>query len=267
MPRPVKYRKVCQLPENNEFIAASGDAGEHRVILTVDEYEAIRLIDKEGFSQEECSAYMGVARTTVQQIYLSARKKIADALVSGFSIRIEGGRYRLCDGAEEVCGCGGCKRHRRRGKKERKGKDGMVMKIAVTYENGAVFQHFGHTKQFKVYEAEDGKIISSEIVDTNGKGHGALAGVLQDIDADVLICGGIGGGAKQALAEAGIELYGGVSGDPDQAASDFIAGKLQFNPDVMCNHHGEHHGDHGHGGCGSHDGHGSGGCGSHKCGH
>lgn len=143
----------------------------------------------------------------------------------------------------------------------------MVMKIAVTYENGEVFQHFGHTKQFKVYEAEDGKIVSSEIVDTNGKGHGALAGVLQDIHADVLICGGIGGGAKQALAEAGIELYGGVSGNPDQAASDFVAGNLRFNPDVMCNHHGEHHGDHGHGGCGSHGGHGDGGCGSHKCGH
>lgn len=146
----------------------------------------------------------------------------------------------------------------------------MVMKIAVTYENGEVFQHFGHTKQFKVYEAEDGKIVSSEIVDTNGKGHGALAGVLQDIHADVLICGGIGGGAKQALAEAGIELYGGVSGNPDQAASDFVAGKLSFNPDVMCNHHGEHHGDHGHGGsggCGSHGGHGDGGCGSHNCGH
>lgn len=112
MPRPVKCRKVCRLPDNNEFIPASGDAGEHKIILTVDEYEAIRLIDKEGFSQEECSAYMGVARTTVQQIYLSARKKIADALVSGFSLRIEGGRYRLCDGAEETCGCGGCKRHR-----------------------------------------------------------------------------------------------------------------------------------------------------------
>ena len=86
------------------------------------------------------------------------------------------------------------------------------MKIAVTYENGQIFQHFGHTEQFKVYEVEDGKIISKVVVDTNGQGHGALAGLLKIIGADILICGGIGGGAQMALAEAGIKLYGGVGG-------------------------------------------------------
>jgi uncharacterized protein len=80
--------------------------------MTVDEYEAVRLIDNEGFSQEECSEYMGIARTTVQMIYLSARKKIARTLVEGLALKIEGGDYRLCDGKEQYCGCGGCWRHR-----------------------------------------------------------------------------------------------------------------------------------------------------------
>lgn len=128
------------------------------------------------------------------------------------------------------------------------------MRVAVTYENGEIFQHFGHTENFKVYDIADGKILSSEVVDTNGKGHGALAGVLNDLNADVLICGGIGAGAQMALAEAGIKLYGGVSGDADEAVEAFVAGTLVFNPNVQCNHHGHHGGDHA---CGNH------GCGSH----
>ena len=126
------------------------------------------------------------------------------------------------------------------------------MRIAVTYENGSIFQHFGHTAQFKLYDVENGKIVSSEVVDTNGSGHGALAGVLNALRVDALICGGIGGGAQNALAAAGIRLYGGVSGSADKAAEALAAGTLAYNPDVMCSHHGEH----------SHDG----GCGHHSCG-
>ena len=92
------------------------------------------------------------------------------------------------------------------------------MKIAVTYEEGKVFQHFGHTEHFKFYEVEDGKVTTSQVVDTNGSGHGALAGLLAEHQVDVLICGGIGGGAQAALAEVGIKLYGGVTGEADQAA-------------------------------------------------
>ena len=131
------------------------------------------------------------------------------------------------------------------------------MRVAVTYENGEIFQHFGHTEQFKIYDVENGKIISSEVVDTNGSGHGALAGVLGALKVDALICGGIGGGAQMALAEAGIRLYGGVSGSADAAAQALAEGKLTFNPNVHCDHH-DHHGE-GHT-CGSH------GCGSHSCG-
>ena len=108
MPRPKKCRKVCSMPRTCEF-APVGKTSEF-VTLTVDEYETIRLIDKQGFSQEECAAYMQVARTTAQQIYNSAKNKIATALVDGFGIRIEGGDYRLCDGKEAHCGCGGCQR-------------------------------------------------------------------------------------------------------------------------------------------------------------
>lgn len=104
---------------------------------------------------------------------------------------------------------------------------------------------------------ENGKIVSSEVVDTNGSGHGALAGVLSALHVDALICGGIGGGAQAALAAAGIQLYGGVSGDADQAAEALAAGTLAYNPNVMCSHHGEHHHE---GNCGDH------GCGHHSCG-
>ena len=133
------------------------------------------------------------------------------------------------------------------------------MRIAVTYENGEIFQHFGHTQQFKVYDVQEGKIVASQVIDTMGSGHGALAGVLTALNADVLICGGIGGGARMALAAAGIQLFGGVSGSADAAAEALVAGKLAYNPNVQCNHHGHHHGE-GHT-CGDH------GCGSnHHCG-
>lgn len=131
------------------------------------------------------------------------------------------------------------------------------MRIAVTYENGEVFQHFGHSKQFKIYDfSADNKIVATSVISTNGSGHGALAGFLQALQVDTLICGGIGGGAKTALENAGIQLFGGVIGDADNAVKAFLSGILTFNPDVKCNHHdhGEAHT------CGEH------GCGNHGCG-
>ena len=112
MPRPRKCRKVCCMPKNTEFVPAGNIGANGVIIMTVDEYETVRLIDREGFSQEECGEYMKVARTTVQQIYNNARRKIAEALVEGFTLIIEGGDYTLCGGEETACGCGGCERHR-----------------------------------------------------------------------------------------------------------------------------------------------------------
>ena len=115
------------------------------------------------------------------------------------------------------------------------------MKIAVTYENGEVFQHFGHSEQFKLYDAEDGKIVRMQVVSTNGSGHGALAGFLKAAEVDALICGGIGMGAQTALADAGIKLYAGVRGSADAAAEALAAGTLSYDPDARCDHHEHHH--------------------------
>ena len=121
------------------------------------------------------------------------------------------------------------------------------MKIAVTYENGEIFQHFGHTETFKIYEIADGKITSARVVPTLGSGHGALAGFLQLNRVDTLICGGIGGGARNALAAQGIRLYPGASGNADEKVVDLVAGSLNYDPDTKCNHHGEGHQCAGHG--------------------
>ena len=126
------------------------------------------------------------------------------------------------------------------------------MRIAVTYENGTIFQHFGHTETFKVYEVEDGTVASSEVIGSNGSGHGALASLLNDRGIDVLICGGIGGGAQRALDERGIELCAGQSGDADAAVEAYLRGEL-VNTGANCDHH--HGADHD---CGDH------GCGDHE---
>jgi len=126
------------------------------------------------------------------------------------------------------------------------------MKIAVTYEDGKVFQHFGHTENFKIYEVENNEIKASKVINSNGEGHGALSKLLSNNQIDALICGGIGGGARMALDEAGIALYPGVEGSADEAVKSFLEGELNYNPDTVCNHH--HHEGEGHS------------CGSHKCG-
>lgn len=125
------------------------------------------------------------------------------------------------------------------------------MRIAVTYEHGQVFQHFGHTAQFKLYDIKEGTIKDVAIIDTVGSGHGALADFLKEYNVNTVICGGIGDGAKQALTKAGITLYGGVTGDPDTVVQDLLAGKLVYNPDVVCSHHGDNHQEEGHD-CGKH---------------
>lgn len=249
MPRPQRCRRVCAFPDYPCFVP-EGEERRETITLTVDEYEAIRLVDLEGLTHSQCAERMEVSRTTVTEVYESARRKLARMVVEGKRLVISGGSYRLCDGSA-ACAIP-CPR--RDTALCEKGTN--VMRVAVTYENGNIFQHFGHTAQFKIYDVNDGKVGAAAVVDTCGSGHGALAGFLAAHGVDTLICGGIGGGAQMALAEAGIKLYGGVSGSADEAVAALLAGSLDYNPNVRCSHHDHEHGEGGHT-CGSH------GCGNH----
>ncbi len=252
MPRPSRYRRICSEPAYDRF-APEGIACGGRTILTVDEYETIRLIDLEQLTQEECARRMEISRTTAAGIYSCARRKLADSIVNGRALVIAGGHYRLCDGSAAPCGCSPCRRTRGAVYQAAIQKGANEMRIAVTYENGTIFQHFGHTEQFKLYDAENGQITREQLAGVNGSGHGALASLLSGLGVDALICGGIGGGAQQALAAAGIQLYGGVTGSADEAVRALLSGTLSYQTAPQCSHHG--HGGHGHAHCGeSHHG-------------
>jgi len=134
------------------------------------------------------------------------------------------------------------------------------MRIAATYDNGNIFQHFGRTENFKVYDVEDGKVVSSQVMGSNGIGHGALAGLLADNTIDVLICGGLGGGAMNALTQAGITVIAGAQGSADEAVDAYLRGEL-VSSGANCDHH-HHHGE-GEECCGHHDEDGEGCCGRH----
>lgn len=280
MPRPPRCRRICSAPRVERFCPCDVEESAP-ILLTLDEYEVIRLVDLKQQTHEQCAAQMDISRSTVQEIYENARRKLAACLVYGKPLHITGGNVRICRGQEqqseschraEACDRAGqditggttgvgsaCGSAGKSGTCCTSGltsdhKGDIIMRIAVTYENGEIFQHFGHTEEFKVYDVQDGKVVASEVVDTNGQGYGALAGVLTALKADVLICGGIGGGAQMALAAAGIKLYGGVSGSADAAVEALLAGNLDYNPAVKCNHHGEHGEGHtcGEHGCGGH---------------
>lgn len=123
MARPTKCRRVCRYPENLRFSPESGKTSEP-VVLTIDEFEVVRLIDREGLSQEEAAAQLGVARTTAQKIYETARKKLADALVLGLALKIEGGDFRLCNGTDTTCPKFNCvKSGSRKNSKQKKEKE------------------------------------------------------------------------------------------------------------------------------------------------
>lgn len=250
MARPRKCRKVNSMPHTEGFLPIGYDNKDcpFTVRLTLDEYEVIRLIDLEGFTQEECADKMEVSRPTVTNVYTEARYKLADALINEKKLIIEGGDIVM-------------NRHNRKIAEYKK--ESKIMKIAVTFQNGEIFQHFGHCEEFKIYDVEEGKVTRAAVVPTLGSGHGALAGFLKEHGVSVLICGGIGGGAQNALAEAGIKLYGGVNGNADAAVESLLKNSLEYDANVHCDHHGEGH-DEGHQ-CGQHsEGHQ---CGHGTCGH
>ena len=157
MPRPQRYRRICHEPEYKMFSPDDGISSSQSIIITTDEFETIRLVDYEKMTHEQAAAQMDISRTTVTEIYESARFKISDSIVNGKPLIISGGRYKLCDGSLD----GSCRKSCRRPNNTEtqiitKGRD--TMRIAATYENGQIFQHFGHTEKFKIYDVEDGKI-------------------------------------------------------------------------------------------------------------
>ena len=251
MARRPRCRFIGGYPDHWEFVPEEiGD--ETPVCMTLDEFETIRLLDREGFTQEQAAERMGVSRPTVTAIYESARQKLASALVEGRRLVIGGGNYRLSVP--------------KAGDIPEKGQS--IMRIAVPYENGEVFQHFGHAPQFKLYDGVEGRFAQERVVEAYGGGHGALAAFLKGAQTDAVICGGIGGGAIRALQEAGIALYAGVSGSADEAALALLRGELSYDPEAKCAHHGEGHECHHHENeeghpCHGHrhgEGHGGGGC-------
>ncbi|MBR4695707.1 MAG: DUF134 domain-containing protein [Selenomonadaceae bacterium] len=241
MARPQKERKVCPGIQGYCF---HGNDGSQPVDIPVDELEALRLCDLEERSQEAAAVEMNISRGTLQRLLYSAHKKIAFALLYGRTIQTEG---RL--DSKAAClkrDCHFCAETYR--KIPKTGEN--TMKIAVTCENNEVFQHFGHTPSFAVFTVEGGKVVAKEILDCGENGHGALAGLLKEGGVDLLICGGIGGGAQMALAEAGVKLIGGAAGNVDEVVKAYLDGTLMPNPDFQCHHY---------------DGEATHSCGSHGC--
>jgi predicted DNA-binding protein (UPF0251 family)/predicted Fe-Mo cluster-binding NifX family protein len=239
VPRPRKCRKVCQMPGIREFRPVGGIPCEDAVVLTVDEYEAIRLIDRQGFSQEECSSYMQVARTTVQLIYNAARKKLADALVEGLPLRIEGGDYRLCDGKEEYCGCGGCRKHRcsfRRNTVQ----EGNTMKIAVPLDENKkdVCIVLARAPYFLFREEGKDLIVENPAAQAEGGAGVQAAQFLVDSGVHALITVRCGQNAAEVFQAAGMKIYKSAN----KAAADDLKALEDGALEELTQFHGGFHG-------------------------
>ena len=220
MARPVKNRIIQSIPTSEGFVPVGYDNHKEydRVIMTVDEYETIRLIDYSGENPETCAESMGISRSTVTNIYDSARKKISDALINEKILLIEGGNYDISD---ENCKIGSIKSDKK-------------ITVAVPYRDGEIVQHFGQCDTFKFYHIVHNNLESSEIVSASGYGHGTLVTFLKERKINVLICGGIGAGAQNFLAEDNITFFAGVKGSADQAVSDLLAGSLSYSTNATC---------------------------------
>ena len=205
MPRPRKCRRVCNLPENRGFNPEI--EGERPVmVLNVDEYETLRLIDKEGLSQEQCGVYMDVARATVQQIYQSARKKVAEALVDGLPIRIIGGQYRLCSGAEESGCCGKCCRRTVQLPKEKEEHPMRVM-IPLDEDQKSVCPVFARAPYFLCGDENGAQVLENPAVSAQGGAGLQAAQFVVDQDAQALVTMRCGQNAADIFAAAQIKIY------------------------------------------------------------
>ncbi len=235
MPRPRKCRKVCRLPEINEFVPIVQKGELSPIVLKIDEYETLRIIDREGFSQEQCGEYMQIARTTVQQIYMSARKKLADALVEGRPIHISGGAYLLCDGKEHVCKCGGCEKHRNH---EEQG--GSKMKIAIPLDENKedVCLVLARAPFFLFYEEEVETIVVNPAAAAQGGAGVQVAQFLVDSNITTLITPRCGQNAADVFMVAEMKIYQST----EKAAVDNLKAYQDGRLDELTHFHGGFHG-------------------------
>lgn len=227
------------MPGIREFRPVGETSCEDAVVLTVDEYEAIRLIDRQGFSQEECSSYMQVARTTVQLIYNAARKKLADALVEGLPLRIEGGDYRLCDGNEEYCGCGGCRKHRCSFGRNTV-QEGNTMKIAVPLDENRedVCIVLARAPYFLFREEGKDSIVENPAAQAEGGAGVQAAQFLVDSGVHALITVRCGQNAAEVFQAAGMKIYKSAN----KAAADDLKALEDGALEELTQFHGGFHG-------------------------
>ena len=239
MPRPKKCRRVCDYPQTLTFLPEDHKNREQAVILTVDEYETIRLIDKEGLSQEQCGDFMQVARTTVQQIYAGARKKLADALVEGLPLRIEGGDFQLCDGNEDYCGCGGCRRHRR-GCVQQNIMEDRKMRIAIPLDENKqdVCIVLARAPYFLFWEDGKDTILENPAAQAHGGAGIQAAQFLVDNGVNVLITVRCGQNAADVFKAAGMKIYKSANKAAADDLTAFEDGKLS----ELTEFHGGFHG-------------------------
>lgn len=205
------------------------------IVLQIDEYETLRIIDREGFSQEQCGEYMHIARATVQQIYTSARKKIADALVEGRPIHISGGEYLLCDGKEHMCECGGCRKHRRY---EKQG--GKKMKIAIPLDENKEDVCLVLARAPFFLFCEDGveEIVENPAAAAQGGAGVQVAQFLVDSNITVLITPRCGQNAADVFQAAEMKIYKSA----DKAAADNLKAYQDGTLEELTHFHGGFHG-------------------------
>ena len=241
MARPRRRRRICELPKNNLFGPLKGSLANDRIIiLTVDEYETIRLIDFEDLNQEECAQRMDVARTTVQGIYTIARKKIAEALVGGFTLKIEGGDYLLCEELDADLRCGRCGRGRGRG---RRGILKMKIAIPMDYKDLKmnVSVSFGRAPFYAIYDIDSktAEFIVNTAADAKG-GAGIKAGQLVvDSGAKILLTPRCGENAAEVVQNAGIEIYKTENKSAEDNIADYLSGNLNLLNDIHEGFHGK----------------------------
>lgn len=229
MARPTKSKKIHCIPRCKKF-EVIGTKAKNVIQLTLEQFEAIRLIDKQGLSQAQAAKAMEISRTTLQRTYDEARIKLAIALVDGCDIHIYGGNYKLCLDKKN---------------KSKTNKEKNIMKIALPCVNNEVSGHFGHCENFLIFTEENGKIVKTDSLPSPEHKPGFLPNFLNEQGANVIIAGGIGGSAINILNSFDIEVITGATGDPKTAVEKYLAGELKSTGSVCHAHeHSDECGDH-----------------------